>query len=518
MRNGAAPQLQVRPSTQLQLTPQLQQALRLLQLSTLELEEDVQQQLLDNPFLELADAADADNSASTTENIAASADKESVSEENHSETQVESAPEAIELEAPTWAESDFADSSDPSDPSEAALPAERTSMAADDGPATALELASAHTSLAAHLHTQALALRLNPAEQAALYFLIENLSDNGYLEDNLPTLVAALLPGADVDADLDAADTTSPAAQLHHHLQVALALLQHMEPAGVGARDLAECLRLQLRDLPASAERDLAAQLCAQPLALLARKDLRSLARLCSAPAAQVEAALRLLSQLDPKPGRRFAPVVQYSMVPDVLVRRGSQGWRVTLNPAAVPRLQVHEHYAQVLRGQRNHPSHAGLHAQLQAARGYVKHVGSRFDTILRVAQAIVQQQHGFFQHGPQALRPMVLRDVAQQLELHESTISRASNGKFMATPHGTFELNYFFSSGLATDTGGSTSSTAVQAVIAQLIAAENRQKPLSDAKIADLLAEQGIECARRTVAKYREGLGIAVASLRKSL
>ena len=493
----------------LQLTAQLQQALRLLQMSALELQEEVQQKLLDNPFLEAqegpentdsanhAHAADsADNPAHPDEaikNEAASAHKQEVSDTNHAETQAESVLEAPEFEGFSW------DTDGPRSPA----------SDGEDGLGP-LDLASQPPSLTAHLHQQAASLHLCPEEQAALYFLIENLSDTGYLEGSLPTLAAAISPEED--------PTSDTFATLLHHLQVALHLLQQMEPTGVGARTTAECLRLQLLARPATPERALALQLCEQPLELLARKDLRRLSSLCRAPSGEIEHALRLIAQLEPQPGRHFAPITHYSMVPDVLVQPSGQGWQVTLNPAALPRLQVHEVYARALRQHRQHASHAGLHAQLQEARWYVKSLTQRFDTILRVAQAIVQQQRGFFQHGPVAMRPLVLRDVAQMLQVHESTISRASNGKFMATPHGTFELNYFFSSGLATDTGGSTSSTAVQAVIAQLIAAENRQKPLSDAKIADLLAEQGIECARRTVAKYREGLGIAVASLRKSL
>jgi RNA polymerase sigma-54 factor len=322
--------------------------------------------------------------------------------------------------------------------------------------------------------------------------------------------------------------------ELQHHFTVALHLLQSLEPAGVGARDLGECLRLQLQVLLGadglSAARQavirVALRICAQPLDLLARRDIKRLVPLCAASDAAVREAIALIGRLEPKPGRRFVNVERNIVVPDVLVvqvGKGSQArFRVQLNADVMPRLRVHDIYANALRqhkaGGREASSHAALQQRLQEARWFIKNIQQRFDTILRVSTAIVERQKNFFQHGELAMRPLVLREIADELGLHESTISRVTTAKYMATPFGTFELKYFFGSGLGTDSGSHASSTAVRALIKQFVAAESPQKPLSDSQLADMLKEQGIDCARRTVAKYREGLRIAPASLRKAL
>ena len=307
-----------------------------------------------------------------------------------------------------------------------------------------------------------------------------------------------------------------------HHLQVALGLLQHLEPAGVGARDLAQCLVLQLRALARAGEvhdpavLQVAQRVCSQPLELLARRDLRKLAQLCHGTSEQVRQALALIVRLEPHPGRSFVDVQRQTLVPDVIVQPQGSGWSVQINPEVMPRLRIHEAYANALRGQRGSAGGPALQARLQEARWFIKNIQQRFDTILRVSKAIVQRQKNFFVHGALAMRPLVLREIADELGLHESTISRVTSAKYMATPQGTYELKYFFGSGLGTDTGGNASSTAVRALIRQLIEAESPRKPLSDNRIAELLKEQGIECARRTVAKYREALKIAPAHLRK--
>ena len=502
---------------QQQRTPQLQQAIRLLQLSSMELEQEVEQQLQDNPFLEQAPPDPASDSASggTLDNsfsIAAGAEPSSNSDAFDAENQNSKAEEAPEIGALDWSFSDAAGAGSDGDDE-------------GDEAASAQDLAHRPESLSEHLHAQLVGWPLGAEDRAALHFLIANLDEDGYLDGDLPSLAQVLLPA---DAD-DAHGALRE--QLLHHLTVALRLLQQLEPAGVGARDVAECLRLQLQqrqrreaadgdtlDPERSALYALALRLCDQPLELLARKDVRRLMPLCAAPESAVRAALALLAQLEPKPARRFCDVQPYRMTPDVLVQPQGRGFSVQLNPEVLPRLRVHEVYASALRGLRTGAGHEALLARLQEARWFVKSLTQRFDTILRVAQAIVQHQSGFLRHGAVAMRKLLLRDNAQELHLHESTISRVTNGKYMATPQGTFEFKYFFATGLQTDTGGSASSTAVQALIAQLIAAENAKKPLSDAKIADLLAAQGIECARRTVAKYREALHIPVASLRKAL
>ncbi len=310
-----------------------------------------------------------------------------------------------------------------------------------------------------------------------------------------------------------------------HRFTVALRLLQHLEPAGVGARSLAECLSLQLKAMleaggaaPACAT---ALRICAQPIELLARRDVKRLTQLCGDSEALVKAAIGLITRLEPKPGRRFVDVERNIVVPDVLVTKAGRGaqsrFRVQLNPDVMPRLRVHDVYAGALKSHKGE-GHQALQQRLQEARWFIKNIQQRFDTILRVSNAIVERQKNFFVHGELAMRPLVLREIADELGLHESTISRVTTAKYMATPYGTFELKYFFGSALGTETGGNASSTAVRALIKQFVASENLKKPLSDSQISDMLKEQGIECARRTVAKYREALRIAPANLRRTL
>ena len=329
---------------------------------------------------------------------------------------------------------------------------------------------------------------------------------------------------------LAGSDDLEQQEELVHRFTVALRLLQSLEPVGVGARDLGECLRLQLLHIQQHGEADMhvvqaALEICRQPLDMLARRDVRRLMQACGNSEELTRAAMNLIARLEPRPGRRFVNVERNIIVPDVLVvrsgRRNSEGtpnFTVQLNPDVMPRLRVHEIYAGALKGHRGSEGHAGLQQRLQEARWFIKNVQQRFDTILRVSRAIVERQKNFFVHGELAMRPLVLRDIADELGLHESTISRVTTAKYMATPHGTYELKYFFGSGLGTETGGNASSTAVRALIKQFVAAENPKKPLSDSQIAEMLKEQGIECARRTVAKYREALKISPANLRKTL
>jgi RNA polymerase sigma-54 factor len=294
----------------------------------------------------------------------------------------------------------------------------------------------------------------------------------------------------------------------------------------VGARNLAECLSLQLQvlaqDAPAEAPCHAALAICRQPLELLAKRDVKRLSQLTGHDEASIKAAIALIGRLEPKPGRRFVQVERNVVVPDVLVTRiasrgGQPRFRVQLNADVMPRLRVHDVYAGALKAHKGQ-GHPALQQRLQEARWFIKNIQQRFDTILRVSNAIVERQKNFFIHGEVALRPVVLREIADELGLHESTISRVTTAKYMSTPYGTFELKYFFGSSLGTETGGNASSTAVRALIRQLVASEDAKKPLSDNQISELLKDQGIECARRTVAKYREALRIAPANLRKAL
>ncbi|RYX95599.1 MAG: RNA polymerase factor sigma-54 [Comamonadaceae bacterium] len=526
--------LSLRVSQHLALTPQLQQSIRLLQLSTLELSQEVEQMLDDNPFLELtleeaareefglaqADApvreddhdVDAPGAVDTAPEYTGDLSTASTAT---TATEAEPAPSAAD-DAPDWEGDGTVDMApDDSEWGGDALPRKNNN---DDSDVDATDMARGQESLQSHLHRQALALRLSETDSAALRFLIESLNDDGYLEDSLQSLADGLARG-----DVEQGE------ELVHRFTMALSLLQSLEPAGVGARSLGECLTLQLRVLRAQAGRDdaqavvldTALRICAQPMDLLARRDVKRLVQLCGESEANVKAAMTLITRLEPKPGRRFVDVERNVVIPDVLVvkvgRGGQAKFSVRLNADVMPRLRVHDIYASALKQHKGEGAQA-LQQRLQEARWFIKNIQQRFDTILRVSNAIVERQKNFFSHGELAMRPLVLREIADELGLHESTISRVTTAKYMSTPFGTFELKYFFGSALSTETGGNASSTAVRALIKQFVSAESLKKPLSDNQISEMLKEQGIECARRTVAKYREALRIAPANLRRTL
>jgi RNA polymerase sigma-54 factor len=510
------PGLSLRMSQHLALTPQLQQSIRLLQLSTLELSQEVDQMLDENPFLERSDDELPIEQTGLTSIDARVSLGDRVSEaaqDNPSHDEGDSRDEAVQDVAESW-DGDGSVDLTPDD-SEWGTDAKARTSNQDEETADAVELARSLGSLTDHLHRQALSLRLSELDRAALKFLIESLNEDGYLEDSLEEL-ATSLAGTD---DLEQLD------ELVHRFTVALRLLQSLEPVGVGARNLAECLQLQcnayLRDDPEDGVAAVALRLCQQPMELLAKRDVKKLSALVGEGDAQVREALLFVARLEPKPGRPFVLAEQNIIVPDVIVTPIGKGaapqFRVQLNPEVMPRLRVHDIYANALRGHKGDAA-AGLQQRLQEARWFIKNIQQRFDTIQRVSSAIVERQKNFLIHGELAMRPLVLREIADELGMHESTISRVTTAKYMATPQGTFELKYFFGSGLGTESGSAASSTAVRALIKQFIAAENTAKPLSDNTISDMLKEQGIDCARRTVAKYREALKIAPANLRKAL
>ncbi|MFD1710567.1 RNA polymerase factor sigma-54 [Ottowia sp. GY511] len=522
------PGLSLRVSQHLALTPQLQQSIRLLQLSTLELSSEIEQMLDDNPFLEREDDAapreefglqHADSRTSEGDRASENAIETEAAHADGSSAEAEFDSDSLATEG--WDGDGSVEVSADDGEWGGDAPA-RGAQAPDEDELDAGDRAEAPESLTAHLHQQALALRLSPEDAAALRFLIESLNDDGYLEDSLAQLAATLM---DDDDDVDQME------EAVHRFTLALKLLQSLDPPGVGARHLAECLGLQLRErrraLGSSADESdcLAAALkvCAQHgvIDLLAKRDAKRLAVLTELPEPDVRAAMQLIATLEPKPGRRFADVERNIVVPDVIVSVSGSGaqqrFRVQLNPDVMPRLRVHDVYASALRGGKGGEHHQALAQRLQEARWFIKNIQQRFDTILRVSQAIVERQKSFFIHGDLAMRPMVQRELADELGVHESTISRVTTAKYMATPRGTYELKYFFGSALGTESGGNASSTAVRALIKQLIGAENPAKPLSDNQLAEMLKEQGIDCARRTVAKYRESLRIPVASLRRA-
>ncbi|MBB5202937.1 RNA polymerase sigma-54 factor [Inhella inkyongensis] len=492
------PSLQLRQSQHLALTPQLQQSIRLLQLSTLELQQEVEQMLDSNPLLEL----DADEDlplpgADSVSQVVAETREERI------EAAGEGGDEVRELQADDFGTTEHEDWANGTEGDDfdgiRELPA--LGNAVDDDESPRGEAQSAATSLTEHLLGQLIGHALSDLDRDAVLLLIGSLNADGYLADELEAL-----------ADDLAAKHTEPREELLDSLRMALALVQSLDPAGVGARDLSECLLLQLREQAAHPQCELATKVCAKHLELLARRDWRRLALLTHSDEPQLRLALALIARLEPKPGRAFGESDNTPVVPDVIVRRQGRQWVAQINPEVCPKLRVNELYARLLKNHRG----SSLAGPLQEARWFIKNIQQRFDTIQRVSQAIVERQDGFFNHGELAMRPLVLREIAEELGLHESTISRVTTAKYMATPHGTFELKYFFGSGLNTEAGGEASSTAVRALIRQFIDAESKKKPLSDSALAAMLEEQGIQCARRTVAKYREGMKIPTAPLRK--
>jgi len=539
--------LSLRVSQHLALTPQLQQSIRLLQLSTLEMAQEVEQMLDENPFLERSeDMAERETFGLDQTDVPVSAGEQiaeaslpdapgpllSPSEITTSTSSEASEGDGLEskLDGATPVEESWeGDGTVEMAPDDSEwggdAPARNNGSGDSDDTASAADLARAPVSLQDFLHDQARCLRLSDEDRAALYFLIESLNEDGYLEEDLAELADAWLHLSGMPQLAgDPNDSLEAREAIEQRLAVALQLLQHMEPSGVGARDLGECLRLQILELRNTAEARAALAICNQPLELMAKRDVKRLCNLCGLDDETVRAALGLIARLEPKPGRRFIDVERNVVVPDVIVTRAGRGFKVILNPDVMPRLRVHDVYANAMRQNRGgrdnggEAGHAAMQQRLQEARWFIKNIQQRFDTILRVSSAIVERQRNFFMHGELAMRPLVLREIADELGLHESTISRVTTAKYMATPFGTYELKYFFGSSLGTETGGNASSTAVRALLKQFIAAEEPAKPLSDNQLSDLLREQGIECARRTVAKYREALRIAPANLRKAL
>ncbi len=465
------PSLQFRLSQHLTLTPQLQQSIRLLQLSTVELNQEIDRMLMENPALEREDAEGEPEAAAPAPAPAGGSSTSSSTEP--------AAPDAdwsVDI-ASSWRGPDDDDEGD-------------RSFTAPDTP-----------TLRDHLRGQLSLTNLGDRDRVFVQLLIDALDEDGYLTQPLEE-IAALLP-----AEAEAA---------FEELGIALRHLQNLEPAGVGARSPGECLALQLRIMPDEPARRLALDIVEKHLELLASRDYTRLKNLTGAGEEALRAAQRLIQALNPRPGAAYAKVETRYVIPDVIVRKQRGVWRASLNPDAMPRLRINRLYAELAAGARN--SGAAIASQLQEARWLIKNVQQRFDTILRVSQAIVDQQRHFLEHGEVAMRPLVLREIAQTLGLHESTISRVTTQKYMATPRGTFELKYFFGSHVATEAGGAASSTAIRALIKQLVAAEDAKAPLSDARISQILGEQGIVVARRTIAKYREALQIPPVNQRKSL
>jgi RNA polymerase sigma-54 factor len=470
------PTLQFRLSQHLTLTPQLQQSIRLLQLSTIELNQEIERLLADNPILE---REDGESDAATAQAVATQeAAARATGEEPRERVDAAAAELPADFSAP-WRGAD-----------EDGEDGDRTRAAAD------------LPTLRDHLNGQLALTNLGPRDRALVALLIDALDEDGYLTQPLEEIIALVPAEAEVEAE---------------ELAIALRQLQNLEPAGVGARSPGECLCLQIRMLDKAPVRDLALVIAGRHLELLAARDYARLKALTGADDESLRAAQALIRSLNPRPGAAFARVEARYVVPDVVVRKVRNVWKASLNAEAMPRLRINRLYAELAARPRSGGGNA-LATQLQEARWLIKNVQQRFDTILRVSQAIVDRQRNFLEHGEVAMRPMVLREIAEVLGVHESTISRVTTQKYMATPRGTFELKYFFGSHVATDTGGAASSTAIRALIKQLVAAEDTRAPLSDSRISQILGEQGIVVARRTIAKYRESLQILPVNQRKSL
>ncbi|MBI2311798.1 MAG: RNA polymerase factor sigma-54 [Betaproteobacteria bacterium] len=481
------PTLQLKLSQHLTLTPQLQQSIRLLQLSTLELNQEVERFLQENPLLERDDEGAGEDGQTMLPPGVPGVVHEPVAEPSAS-AERETVPAADAPEAP-WADEETfasygAQRDDSDEPEYPQLPAETLS-------------------LREHLLWQLNMTPLPERDKRLAGLLVDALNDDGYLTQPLEEL-AALLP--------------EELAIEPEELQIALKHLQHFDPPGVGARTVAECLGLQLEALPEDTPyRKQALNLVNQYLDVLASRDFTKLRKLLHCDDACLKAMQRLITGLNPRPGSAFSTEMPRYVVPDVIVRKHRGVWIASLNPDAMPKLRINRMYAEILQRSRE-SGYQQLAGQLQEAKWLIKNVQQRFETILRVSQAIIDRQRHFFEHGEVAMRPLVLREIAEELDLHESTVSRVTTQKYMLTPRGIFELKYFFGSHVTTESGGACSATAIRALIKQLIGAEDARRPLSDSQISEILSQQGIVVARRTIAKYRESMQILPLNLRKSL
>jgi RNA polymerase sigma-54 factor len=486
---------------QLTMTPQLQQAIRLLQLSTLDLQQEIQEALDSNPMLERQeDGDDFDNSdplAESEPSAAASSHDSTIS------TSSERDPDSMD-DADQWGERI---------PSE--LPVDtawediyQTSASSlpvsDDDEWDFTTRTSAGESLHSHLLWQLNLAPMSDHDRLIAMSIIDAINNDGYLDESLEEILESLDPELEIELD---------------EVEMVLHRVQQFEPLGIGARDLSECLLLQLQQLPASTPwLEETRRVARDHLDLLGSRDYSQLMRRLRVKEDDLRQIVELIQRLNPRPGSQIETSEAEYVVPDVIVRKDNERWLVELNPEAMPRLRVNPHYAGLVRRADSSADNTYMRNQLQEARWFIKSLLSRNETLMKVATQIVELQRGFLEYGEEAMKPLVLHDIAEAVGMHESTISRVTTQKYMHTPRGIYELKYFFSSHVSTAEGGECSSTAIRAIIKKLVAGENPKKPLSDSKIAGLLEAQGIQVARRTIAKYRESLGIAPSSERKRL
>lgn len=472
--------LQLRLSQQLAMTPQLQQAIRLLQLSTLELQQELQQALESNPLLEQID---------THEEIDTRETQDSETLDTADALEQKEMPEELPLDAswdtiytagtPSGTSGDYIDDELP------VYQGETTQTLQD------------------YLMWQVELTPFSDTERAIATSIVDAVDDTGYLTVPLEDILESM---GDEEIDID-------------EVEAVLKRIQRFDPVGVAAKDLRDCLLIQLSQFDKTTPwLEEARLIISDHLDLLANHDFRTLMRVTRLKEDVLKEAVNLIQSLDPRPGQSIQTGEPEYVIPDVLVRKHNGHWTVELNSDSIPRLQINQHYASMCNNARNDGDSQFIRSNLQDAKWLIKSLESRNDTLLRVSRCIVEQQQAFFEQGEEYMKPMVLADIAQAVEMHESTISRVTTQKYLHSPRGIFELKYFFSSHVNTEGGGEASSTAIRALVKKLIAAENPAKPLSDSKLTSLLSEQGIMVARRTVAKYRESLSIPPSNQRKQL
>jgi len=470
--------LQLKIGQSLTITPQLQQAIKLLQMSTLDLQQEISRALEENPLLERDD--EIEQYVETSEN-----------DVREQDTPLDSVEVAVETD---WSDTNHFDLNRP-----------MTRTASDDEYDSFETRTSEVLTLSDHLLWQLNLMPLTERDMLIARVLLDSIDGDGFLDADLEEITKAL------SEDLEELELDEVECVLHQ--------IQRLDPVGVGARGIAESLAIQLTELGLlGGDVRLPLALVENQLALLTKKDRTGLKRALKCSYEELDLALDLIRSLDPKPGSHIGSSQPEYVTPDLIVRRSENGWVVELNPDSLPRVGINQTYQNYIRAGDKSETNNYLKNQLQEARWFVKSLKSRAETLLKVGTCIVDEQIEFFEKGPVAMKPMVLADIAERVEMHESTISRVTTQKYMHTPRGTLELKYFFSSHVGTDGGGEASSTAIKEHIKDLIAKENPKKPLSDNKLSEILAKRGFKVARRTVAKYREMLGIGGSSERKRM
>jgi RNA polymerase sigma-54 factor len=482
------PSLQLRVGQSLSMTPQLQQAIKLLQLSSLELQQEIQQIFETNPMLERDEESElstqeaAEKTEDASSNVPAEQDITATKEQISDELPIDSNWEDIYQASNVYSET-------PQEPSRDVYENE----------------SGASNSLQEHLLQQIDLINLSDVDRILGITLIDEINNDGYLTDSVENIHQGLVETF-AELELD-------------EVEAVLHLIQHLDPIGTGAKNLSDCLGIQLRTLPADTPYlEQAIGVVKNYIEALGSRNTKLIQRRMDLSEAELQATIQLIQSLNPRPGAQISSISTEYVVPDVSVIRRGNSWRVELNTDTAPKLRINNTYADLIKRADSSTDNNYMRSQLQEARWFIKSLHSRNETLLRVATSIIEHQRKFLDYGPEAMKPLVLRNIAEELELHESTVSRVTTNKYMHTPRGIFEFKYFFSSHVGTADGGVCSATAIRAMIKKLIEEENNAKPLSDSKISDLLDEKGINVARRTVAKYREALSIPPSNERKQL